>query len=290
MHIENAMKALLSAVCAALVVFHAHAECTRSQWEDRLDVDFEVFAGGFRGDDLNAAERRVQGGYRVLLLDNKLHAIPIGWEVGFLEGRGHTVHEIFILLHRALAAHRMPDVEFVLNVFDRKGVIDDNRPVPILSWSKDTYWQDHDILYPYWQFLYLNATVAGLRADEFPWDSRQPRAYFRGSTTGGMFRPGNWRHMIRSRLVATCKRVSALCDAGITGYPQVVDGVEATMRKELGSWPKSDAHEASRCVVRVHCSVRGLRRWREGARRETNACITTLTRLFPQLSPATSTT
>ena len=224
----------------------ASASCPLSRWERRLDIDFESLgAKGVEKSALDRAETRTYGGYRVLLLNNTMFALPLGWQQK-PEMKQAGTHGIFGLLQRALCAHAMPDVEFVLNIYDRRPVLADNDPVPLLSWAKDTYWQTEDLLYPYWQLDYLNATVDGLHVDDHPWHTRHGRAFFRGATTGGEFRPANWRMNLRTRLVQVCKKHPARCDAGLTNYVQVHAGVEATMRQELGSWDATNHDEVSK--------------------------------------------
>ena len=237
-----------AAVRVALIlacVASALASCPTSRWERRLDTDFETFAGGIHKDAVNRAEGRMSGGYRVLVLNNTMYAIPLGWETN-PEMKQPGVHGVFVLLQRALCAHVMPDVEFVINVYDRRRVIVRDDPVPLLSWAKDTYWQSEDLMYPYWQLDHVNESVQGLHVDAHPWHSRHDRAFFRGATTGGEFKPANWRSMLRVRLVQVCKKHPALCDAGITNYVQIHAGVEDAMRRELGSWDVTGHDEVSK--------------------------------------------
>ena len=237
-----------AAVRVALVlacVASALASCPTSRWERRLDIDFETFANGFQKGAVDRAEGRTFGGYRVLVLNNTMYAIPLGWQEK-PEMKQEGIHGVFGLLQRALCAHVMPDVEFVINIYDRRRVIASDDPVPLLSWAKDTYWQTEDLMYPYWQLEYVNASVQGLHVNDHPWHSRHDRAFFRGATTGGEFKPMSWRSMLRVRLVQVCKKLPALCDAGITNYVQIHAGVEDTMRRELGSWDVTGHDEVSK--------------------------------------------
>ena len=128
--------ALLAALASVAPASTGAASCPRTRWESRLDLDFEPFQGGITRDAVDRAERGTQGGYRVLLLNNPLHTIPLGWEADAWSDRKINPHAIFHLLLQALCLHRMPDVEFVINIYDRRAVIDFNDPVPILSWAK----------------------------------------------------------------------------------------------------------------------------------------------------------
>lgn len=237
--------ALWLAISVSTLSRGAQAACDASRWDERLDIDFETFDNGIHRDALDRAESRTHGGYRVLLINNTVHAIPLGWEAE-PDRLQAGPHEIFGLLQRALCVHAMPDVEFVLNIYDRRASIVEDDPVPLLSWSKDAYPFGDDLLYPYWQLAYVNASVQALHADAHPWHTRRPQAFFRGATTGGVFKPVGWRAMLRVRLVAACKKLTRLCDAGLTTYVQAFDGVEAAMRTELGSWPKTAHDEVSK--------------------------------------------
>lgn len=49
------------------------------------------------------------------------------------------------------------------------------------------------------------------------WRARQPRAVWRGATTGAMNNLDTWNTTIRTRLVGVCRRRPDLCDAAFTG-------------------------------------------------------------------------
>ena len=121
-------------------------------------------------------------------------------------------------------------------------------PSPLQSLPTEMSWE-YDLLYPYWQLYDMNATVDALHADAHPWAERQPRAFFRGATTGGEFKKHNWRKLSRPRLVRACQHHAHLCDAGLTNYVQIHAGVEDEMRVELGSWKKTPMDECSKWVL-----------------------------------------
>ena len=55
------------------------------------------------------------------------------------------------------------------------------------------------------------------------WSSKRPQAVFRGSTTGGVFTPKNWRDFSRSKAVLAGKERPDLVDAGFTDVVQMED-------------------------------------------------------------------
>lgn len=68
---------------------------------------------------------------------------------------------------------------------------------PIFSQSKISSYQD--ILYP--SPWYWSEKVAYRESDDYDWDKKEPKMYWRGSTTGGFSRDGGWRRQHRQRLV-----------------------------------------------------------------------------------------
>ena len=239
----NAASSLLAAL--ALLSIHRCCACPSSRWEDRLRVDFEPFQGGITKYMVDEAEKRPQGGYRIAIVNQHLYAIPLWLEEPVFTDPSRDLHPIFELLSWVLDRYSVPDVEFVVNVYDRRRTANFEAPVPLLSWQKDHAW-DYDILCPYWQLASMNASVDGLKAQNHPWEQRETRSFFRGSTTGGVFKPSNWRLLTRTRLVRECLNHTRLCDAGITNYVQVFSGVEPEMRAALGEWPESKHEDVSR--------------------------------------------
>ena len=74
---------------------------------------------------------------------------------------------------------------------------------PIFSQSKISSFQD--ILYP--SPWYWSNKVAYDQSDDYPWDSKKDRLYWRGSTTGGFSRNGGWRRQHRQLFV---EKINAL--------------------------------------------------------------------------------
>lgn len=74
---------------------------------------------------------------------------------------------------------------------------------PVFSQSKISSFQD--ILYP--SPWYWSNKVAYDQSDDYPWDSKKDRLYWRGSTTGGFSRNGGWRRQHRQLFV---EKINAL--------------------------------------------------------------------------------
>ena len=74
---------------------------------------------------------------------------------------------------------------------------------PVFSQSKISSFQD--ILYP--SPWYWSNKVAYDQSDDYPWDNKKDRLYWRGSTTGGFSRNGGWRRQHRQLFV---EKINAL--------------------------------------------------------------------------------
>lgn len=68
---------------------------------------------------------------------------------------------------------------------------------PIFSQSKISSYQD--ILYP--SPWYWSEKVAYQEGQDYEWEKKQEKLYWRGSTTGGFSRDGGWRHQHRQLIV-----------------------------------------------------------------------------------------
>lgn len=79
---------------------------------------------------------------------------------------------------------------------------------PIFSQSKVSSYQD--ILYP--SPWYWSEKVEYFEGEDYKWEKKQDKMYWRGSTTGGFSRDGGWRRQHRQLLV---ERVNALDTAKI---------------------------------------------------------------------------
>lgn len=100
-----------------------------------------------------------------------------------------------------------PSLQYTYGFFDRPNAFDIVHDLfPIFSQSKISSFQD--IIFPspwYWAHK-----VPYDEAKDFPWDAKENRLYWRGSTTGGFSRAGGWRRQHRQIFV---QKVNALDNA-----------------------------------------------------------------------------
>ncbi|KAJ1336860.1 hypothetical protein BSLG_006626 [Batrachochytrium salamandrivorans] len=85
---------------------------------------------------------------------------------------------------------------------------------------------------PYTIILFTLAGIAS-KADQFPWNERKSVIYWRGSTTGGHAKRGNWHNFHRIRLAKLAMKHPDMMDMKITSTIQCNFQDCADMRKEL---------------------------------------------------------
>lgn len=96
---------------------------------------------------------------------------------------------------------------------------------PIFSQSKVSTYQD--ILYP--SPWYWSEKVEYSNGEDYKWERKQDKMYWRGSTTGGFSRDGGWRHQHRQHFI---QRINAL-DTAKVFEPQNGNQTEAWITKEV---------------------------------------------------------
>ena len=83
-----------------------------------------------------------------------------------------------------------------------------------------------DIFMPYFSFMHLPADPAeAARTDarlltDGAWAAKHDTAFWRGSTTGGIWNASTMRTGVRYKLVKRCRERPDLCDAQITRFSQ----------------------------------------------------------------------
>ena len=91
-----------------------------------------------------------------------------------------------------------PSLQRSFGFFDRPNAFNIVHDLfPIFSQSKISSYQD--ILYP--SPWYWSEKVAYRENDDYDWEKKQPKMYWRGSTTGGFSRDGGWRRQHRQKFV-----------------------------------------------------------------------------------------
>jgi hypothetical protein len=87
-----------------------------------------------------------------------------------------------------------------------------------------------------------------------PWESRVPRAFWRGVTTGGRFDEAGWEAIPRARLVAASQAHPDLIDARFTRF---VQGAEANAALVGGEWRSGEVSPADSVAWRYLIDVDG---------------------------------
>lgn len=102
-----------------------------------------------------------------------------------------------------------PSLRETYGFFDRPNAFDVVHDLfPIFSQSKISSFQD--ILYP--SPWYWSDKVPYQERQDYAWENKEDKMYWRGSTTGGFSRDGGWRRQHRQRMV---KKLNALDNARI---------------------------------------------------------------------------
>ncbi|XP_068714571.1 protein O-glucosyltransferase 1-like [Montipora foliosa] len=153
---------------------------------------------------------------------------------------------------------KLPDMEMRINVRDYPQIPKWSRPLPVFSFSKTA--NEYDIMYPAWTFWEGGPAVwpiypTGLgrwdlmreeidkKAQEWPWDKKQPKGFFRGSRTSAE----------RDPLVLLSRAQPELVDAQYTknqAWKSEADTLNAPPAKEI----KLEDH----CEYRYLFNFRGV--------------------------------
>ncbi|KAG1655117.1 hypothetical protein FOA52_007270 [Chlamydomonas sp. UWO 241] len=155
------------------------------------------------------------GGFIVSILNNQMFVVPIGWDTqnGWEERFARTDnHPALAFILRVMCNYAMPDMTFVLNAYDKLCREDLEHPSPVLSWGKDVWESDHQIMFPYWRNFNMAHKLAALQLPGPEWSTRMERAVWRGTSTGGISTVANYDEFSRFKLVDRCMN-SSVCDA-----------------------------------------------------------------------------
>ena len=129
----------------------AAAECRLSRWEGVIQRDLEVLNKTTIHPELVERGRsQCHGGWTVLIVDNELYAIPFG------DAPTSKRPVAFDLLAKALCKSRFPDVEFVLNAYERRAVTNASQASVVFTVSKDPA-KDLDIVWPHQSLSFLHS-------------------------------------------------------------------------------------------------------------------------------------
>lgn len=226
-------------------------------WLDaQLDEDFSYFPNGAPRqllDDVWAAAQRAPRTFlRVSVRGGKLFfAVTRAARVpGFSRPRVLT-----ILLHALHRARPLPDgLDMIILLEDGYGVDSDlGAQAPIFAFNYDTGRDRRAILMPdpvtllYWRHLYSAIRSANKR---WRWHTKDARAFWRGSTTGGVLTETNFTSLPRAQLVGVSQR-DARVDAAFTGFVQGDEAAYRAMRRtfQLSPWVSPEDHVRYRYLV-----------------------------------------
>ena len=196
--------------------------CERSKWEGIISRDLELLqATRVYREHLDIGEKQIYGGWRVMIHNQQLYARPIG------EFNDPVKHPLIMVLAKAMCRHQLPDVEFVLNAYSRKAATNSSHASVVFSCTKDPA-RDQDVVLPYQSMLWPKSHAKSYADVHIPWQEREPRAVWRGTTSGGVFTKYTWRHLTRSRISLLCKERPDLCDVGFSSFDPTHTTAEAT--------------------------------------------------------------
>lgn len=199
-------------------------------WEDVIHRDLEFLnVPHIERDYLDAAERHIHGGWRVVILNNTIYTKAVG-----AIAAGDNRHGMLLVLLKASCRFHMPDVEFVVHPYDTRKIIGGEKAV-VFSSTKDIT-RDDDLLVPYQSLLWPRLHAQQYNSSDLPWHMRKPQVVWRGSTTGGIYTQYSWAMYPRSQASLMCAKSTGLCDAG---YTQVAErhctaAAEQDIRKRVG--------------------------------------------------------
>ncbi len=181
--------------------------CNVSNWEDVIDRDLELLTKStIHAAVLQGGRLQCHGGWIVTIYDNEVYAEPFG------KLPKHKKPSQLDLVVKALCHYKFPNVNFILNAYERKAATEARKATLVFSSSKDPT-KEQDVLLPHHSLAYLYSTRNSLQGSK-PFEQRLDKAVWRGGASGGSYNQYTWRHTIRSRAVAACQKRQDICDAG----------------------------------------------------------------------------
>jgi hypothetical protein len=130
-------------------------------------------------------------------------------------------------------AHRLPDLDLIIvlsDTFRLKFLGKGTAPVFCMSklnTQKRVLCIPEIHSYPTVDAFYTQVDAA---ASQFPWEHKSEIAFWRGSTTGGLYSPKNWMHKLRTKLVTFSKSLPEQLDCAFHCFVQGTPEAEAIMR------------------------------------------------------------
>lgn len=128
-----------------------------------------------------------------------------------------------------------PDVDFILalgDAFSEDFISSLSEPAPIFCISKHDS-QKKVIVFPeLFRYPHENSLYINVSQNSPTWKHKQNLVFWRGSTTGGYFRPDNYQCYLRTRFVKFCKNYPKIFNCSFSDFLQGSTETEQIMRKE----------------------------------------------------------
>lgn len=190
-------------------------------WESLAKAQLHPFSSGISKADLDPLSNSFLG-FDVIIYNNMVYVANYNCTGG--------AHAALLHLLKVACSHGLPNMRLFLSTNEgyRRRV-----PTPIFLWNKRP--QDALLHYPYWSLLW--GRDAADIFNHVPWDKREPRAHWRGSTTGGGMTLDTFNESVRVTVARTCNARPDLCEAGITNVVQVGPGVAEAIQDSIGILP-----------------------------------------------------
>jgi len=242
---------LLAVLLVSFILFNIAGEVdyydqktTLSSWaNEQIEEEFSTFKGGhFSREDINHTYNILQKDpsnsiTRFQIIDGSIYSDFKSLsksDSGVVEA-----YNTYLEFFKGLVSEGKigTNVEFILSIGDDLNLADDFTPkVPLIVPVKK--YEDpkgkYLILAPDYYIISEWPRLFGEILDantKYPWDEKIERAFWRGSSTGGIYRRDNWQDFPRVKIVETSSEYPALLDAKFTLLSQrnkdVVDEISS---------------------------------------------------------------
>lgn len=152
--------------------------------------------------------------FRFKIINGNIYINP-KYQQSIVDHRRKIVERV---LHQLLSQHSLPDLDFILCQHETCDLSD---TVPVLATSKRS--GQVNIAIPDFYALngYQNLDQQMEKgSSKWPWHKKRAIAFWRGSTTGGVYDLTNWRNFPRSKLVFLSQQYPSIIDAKFTNFYQ----------------------------------------------------------------------
>lgn len=220
--------------CSADASYFSLLKHHPSKWMlKQISNDFEAFENtGISIEELEdfLSDRRPEEGFvrykinkGVVYMDSK--TVHPG-----LYDRADAIYKAF---QKIASFYPVPDVDLIVSMHD--ACYDMEHHVPILSFAKDLHSQKVILIPDFEALIGHKFGKKFLREGEkkYPWEEKKEKCFWRGSSSGGIFRVDNWKKFARAKIVLMSFENPDFIDARLTALVQGAEGIKE-MRKLLG--------------------------------------------------------